>query len=354
MCLAFAGLLACAPQSIETVDVPTGTFEEFFLIAGTLELRDRPDAPLGEIGLLVEARNGDLIVADAFLPSLKRFDHEGHLIAEFGSYGEGPQEFRYIGGLLEHGDGRVIIVDPRLNRISVVHHDLRTDTVFSLGIRPGGSIAQVHGGYLLATAPGPRRSAFSWLTDEWKPAWDLPSPVPSSVAEIPYWSGFAIPHMAVSSGLLVTGYSYGYPLQLYDTRGRLIDSMGWAPRSFRAIPTVGRGAFSGPSGSERMDRWLRSFDVIADLRVLGDSLLVVTHGEFRFSRATGRVSAEHRRIDIYNLHTRSKIAEDILLPSGSRVLATGRRGVYLLLDQPPNPWRIAYAALFSGAGTGNR
>jgi hypothetical protein len=340
-CMPALLLLACSRAPDSSDFEPTHDLEDLFAIVATFELKDEGEPPFEHIEIFAETANGDLLVADAVLPRLRRYDPDGRLLAELVSADEGTFEIAFIGGLLEDRERRVIVVDPRLGRIVILDDGFEADTAFTLAPWPTGAIFGLRGGYLVATRP----SEFHWMTDRWRAAWALASPIPRSVDENPYWSGYAAPRAAVSASFIVTGYSYGYPLRLYDVRGALIDSIGRPPPSFRSVTVVPVGAFTGVGGADRRERWLRSFDAIAHLAILDDRVLVVTHGELRLTARASPISTEHHRIDVYDLRTRTKIAEDVRLPAGSRMLGAGRRGLYVLTGGPPNAWMITRLVL---------
>ena len=57
-----------------------------------------------------------------------------------------------------------------------------------------------------------------------------------------------------------------------------------------------------------------------------------------------RVIQEHHSVDVYRLPTGVKIAEDIRLPPGSRVMAGQPEGLYVVSSSPPDPWTISLLA----------
>ncbi len=118
-------------------------------------------------------------------------------------------------------------------------------------------------------------------------------------------------------------------------------TLGGPPPSFTPAPVLKRGALAGPGAAERRERWLASFSVIANLSVVADSLLAVTHGSLRATGSSGRVVREHHAVDLYHLGSRAKIGEDISLPPGVRVLAGGPQGLYAVSGEPPDPWTVS-------------
>jgi hypothetical protein len=199
---------------------------------------------------------------------------------------------------------------------------------------------------LVTSASGARGTAVTLLGKDWLPVWSIPAPRPGSVQQYPYWDSYAATLAAATAEMFVTGYSLRYPMYLHDKGGHLLDSLTSAPPSFRPAPVLARGALAGPDAPQRIDEWLSSFDVISDLAIVQEELLVVVHGMLQRT-ATSRTAHEHRRVDVYHLASRSKLAEDIPLPTGSRVLGGGH-GLYLLTSQPPEPWTIRRAEFIGG------
>lgn len=196
-----------------------------------------------------------------------------------------------------------------------------------------------------APATGPRRPAFlsrgsavTRFAREWVPEWSVPVPTPGSIAEFPYWSSYAATPIAASTDRLFVGYSLRYPVMVYNGAGELLDSLSTPPPSFREAPVLRPGELSGPNGDTRLREWMEEFDVISALVVFEDSLLAVVHGRLRPSAAG--VLQEHSRLDVYNVRSLSKVAVDVAIPPGMRIL-TGRDGLYVLAASPPQPWTIA-------------
>lgn len=340
MCCGVVALLGCGGPGSDA-DLRRGGFEEVFEWGRRMVLEDPADHLLGELDLVVETHDQGLLVTDRVAPILRKYSASGALIAEFGTPGDGPFELRRVGGVAEGADGRVAIVDPRLGRITVLTPSLERDTLIRPSSTPSGVVIRVGDRFVGAAAPGERRLALSAWSGEWSSLWEMQLPSSAPVLENPYWGSVAATNLAAFDGGFAVGLSLLYPIFLVDPEGQVIDSLGIPPASFRRVPVVERGAFS-PGSTDRMNAWLASFDVIAALSVVQDSLLVVTHGVMSLARAG--INTRHDRVDIYDIGSRRKVAEDIALPQGSRVLAGGS-GLYLLVGQPPDPWAIAVANL---------
>lgn len=342
ICAAFVGAVvtaaACSGPPPPT-PAPSGGLHDYFVEAARFTLEDDPSDLIGEVGQFLEAVDGDLLVLDALRPEVRRFHPDGRLRASYGAVGDGPFEFRHVAGLAEDGEGRVLLVDLRLSRITLLSRDLEPDTLVRVPVPPRGDLLSMGEGWVLATVPAPRTAGFSRVTDQWQPLWSVRPALPE-IARSPYWGSFASTRGAGSPRHLAVAYSFLYPIHLYDPNGFLVDSLGPPPPSFRPAPVVERGAFARDDADERMDAWMRSFDEISFLGFLTDTLLVVTHGELRRNRATGHTARVHRRFDVFDVVHRRRIAQDVPLPEGSRVLWVGRERMYLLASEPPMGWTI--------------
>lgn len=329
---------SCGGSGLAKRNTLHGSFDQFFRLSSSTTLTEAPDDPIGDVGILVECRNGDLLVGDQIKLQVRRYRSDGGVSAVVGRYGAGPHEFRRIGGLLERSDGKILVVDPRLGRVTVLDRDLRPDTSFMVNPAPRGEVFAMGGAVLLSSASGPRTAAFTLMDDGWRPVWRVPAPTPGTMEAYPYWDSFASTPATTTARLLLTAYSLRYPISIHRRDGKKTDSLWPAPSSFRPAPVLAKGALAGPGALQRQDAWLASFDVIARLVIVEDTLLFVVHGVLRRT-ATSRAVNEHQRFDVYHLPSRSRLLEDIPLPPEARVLSGGR-GLYLLISQPPGPWII--------------
>ena len=309
-----------------------------------IQLAETPNDVIADVGIVVEATNGDLLIADALQPRVRRFMTSGKLVASFGSYGSGPFEFRRITGVAEDTSGGVLLVDPGLGRVTRLTAEFEPDTLYTLDPRPRGAVLRFAEGFLFATAPSARTSSITYVKNDAGPVWTVESRSPGSPSQYPYWGSVARNLMASSSTELVTAYSLLYPILISDVGGELVDSIG-QPDSFRPASIPGIGAFSGNGSEARLRTWLGSFDVIAGLSVVNDSLLIVTRGTLD-SGPTNRFNTQHVSLDVYDLSTRTRLASDVPLLQGERVLAGGRC-LYVLSGQPPDPWEISCRQIVS-------
>lgn len=312
--------------------------------AGRLEtvretrLEEAESRPIGNIGPFVEVADGGFIIGDALLPHVRRYDREGHLLREVGEYGEGPFEFRAIQGVVGGRLGQVFVLDSKLARVTVLSSVLDPDTVFNARPIPRGGAVAFAGGLLITTAPLGRVTGIALVSEEWAPLWTVPSPSPSEWWKYPYWGSIGTVHLAASSTRAAIVFSLRYPIRLYDAGGALVDSIT-APPTFREAPIVEAGAFAEPAGTDRLEEWLASFDVIANMSVVQDSLLFVAHGTLH-TGGKGRLEQRQERVDVYDLRTSAVIASDVPLPANARILGGGRE-LYVLTTEPPLGWTVS-------------
>lgn len=338
--LGVAGLAACDAGTAARGYREFGAgqpFAEVFAVAAEIELEQDPTDSIGDIGPLLETSRGELVIGDAIEPAVRRYTETGKLVSRQGAYGEGPFEFRKIGGLAEDRVGRILVVDPDLWRATRLNVDLSPDTSFLLFPRPRGWVQAMGEKFLISSAHRTRTASFTLMDSDWTAVWSIPASL-HSTGQYPYWNSYGGPRAAVSSKAIYTAFSLSYPIYIRDSRGVLKDSIQ-APASFRLAPVPDPGAFVGDGSQDRRAKWLGSFDVISNLAVVADTLLIVTHGRIARSEQTTKVWTTDDRLDIYNLAAGQKVAADVPLPSGSRVLAGGRY-LHLLISEPPRPWTV--------------
>jgi hypothetical protein len=338
LCLAAALCTGCSSEPPADGHLAR-TFDEVFGPASTITLEEDSTDVVGEVGEFIEAHDGSFLIADAQLPRLRKYGPDGDLLGAIGRFGAGPFEFRRIAGLAEDEQGRILAVDPVLGRVTVLTRDLAPDTTIRPTPPPRGAISWTGEGIVLKTSSGPRTSSLSGVSPgTWDADWSVLTPVPGSIFEYPYWGSVATTPFAAAPGALYLAYSLLNTVYAYDLNGRLQDSIPMAIGSFTSAPVVEAGAFGGPGGRKRLEEWLGSFDVIAEISVVDGRWLVLTRGRLQVT-PTRFFTEVHDQLDIYEISTGKKVAEGVAIPKGSRVLGGGT-ALYLLVSSPPGPWTI--------------
>lgn len=330
-------IMGCSGESAD----PPGRGVQPVVVA-RIRLEEDAHDLLGDIGGFSEAQNGDLLLVDALRPQVRRYSATGRLLASFGKYGAGPHEFRRLTGVVEDLRRGVLVVDPVLGRFTRLSAALAPETVFVQRPVARGLLTRFGGGFIYTAASGNRAADITRLRDDGTVAWSTGSITPGPPTKYPYWGSVGRLSLSASSHEVVTAFSLRYPVYIYDQNGTLVDSLP-RTKSFRSAAIPRLGQFTGPGAARRITDWLDSFDVIAALSVVNDTLLVVTHGSMH-SSSTSRFETRHQRFDVYHLPRRVRLAEDILLPEHSRILGGGRY-LYVLMGEPPQAWTIARVAL---------
>lgn len=112
------------PQGIRSTAAPAwGTdvrlVEE--LRIGALE--DAEHYMFGRIAAVALGPDGSVYVADSQVPVIRMYDARGRFVRDIGREGEGPGEYRSIGGMRGLPDGRLALWDNRNGRITVIRPD---------------------------------------------------------------------------------------------------------------------------------------------------------------------------------------------------------------------------------------
>ncbi len=77
-----------------------------------------PDYELGRVRNVAIGQNGRIIVADDAASALRMYDANGKFVRLIGGRGEGPGEYRSLGGVRTLPDGRIALWDNRLRRLT--------------------------------------------------------------------------------------------------------------------------------------------------------------------------------------------------------------------------------------------
>lgn len=89
----------------------------------------------GRVSTLAPGADGSVYVADGQISAIRRYDAQGHHQATIGRRGEGPGEFQAIDGIAVLDDGRLIVWDGGLRRLSIF--DARNEIIETVAV-PGG------------------------------------------------------------------------------------------------------------------------------------------------------------------------------------------------------------------------
>lgn len=339
-----AVLLAACESGPRTV--PSPPFDEVFALAGTIELAESPTDSIAEIGMFRERRAGGFLVSDRLLPRIRSYSEDGALEAAFGSFGDGPWEFRRMGPFAETASGRVVVTNWRNPWLSYLTPTLTPDTIvpvpglaiFGVDAFANGVILYAVRSEVLATMGGrEERGHLHRLVGD-SIAW---SAWTSRTDDKPYWNGLGGGRSVTIAGDSVFVMEpLLYPATVLNGAGDSVGTIGYPSPSFRQIPEIPRGYFAGEQSGSRVRAVLRSYDLVRRINVVADDYLVFTIGRPDPAKPSFPFRRMDTSVEVYDRHSGEKLYRDVGLPEGSEVLAGGRY-LYVLLDPDFPPWRIA-------------
>ncbi len=81
-------------------------------------LEGDPNYEIGRVASVAIGASGEFVVADDATPALRVYDSTGVFVRIIGGNGEGPGEYRSMGGVATLRDGRIMLWDNRLRRLT--------------------------------------------------------------------------------------------------------------------------------------------------------------------------------------------------------------------------------------------
>lgn len=342
-CLALAALPGCAESSGRSVRAgapTTPAFDRLFELEARVVLEEPDSGLITEIPDLDVDAGGRLLIPEPAEAVVRVYDANGGLLAQLGAQGDGPGEFRRPRAAVFGPQGGVYVTDTAIPRVTRFTPSLELDTIFSLSRAYfGDRIERVADALVVfAMREGPDARLYDLYSSRGVSARSFHRAHPL-VRSVPGWLAAARSHVAAGAGHIFIAENLLYPIVRYDSRGSLVDSVGWPPPSWRPASHPKPGAFVSPTAWSRFQRWRRSFTTISGLGVYGDSLLLVVHKSLA-PEVTAYEEASYR-LDVYRLgRTVEKLHQDVELPGP--MLHAGR-SVYLLLAAPPSGigWTLA-------------
>ena len=333
--------LACGPTD-KPDSVP---FDGLFVLEETIELAEDPSDSIAEIGRFLERQAGGFLISDRLLPRVRAYSDDGGLEAAFGRFGEGPWEFRRVHGIAETASGKVVVASFRNPWLTYLTGDLIPDTLVplpELAVQGAHRFQQdliLHGiSNDAVVTPGALDGAkrFHRVSDgrlEWS-TWP-------NYVDKPYWGGLGgSPNLAVAGDSLFIMEPLRYPATVFDGAGDSIGTIGYPPPSFRYLPEIPLGYFTGEQSGPRVRAVLESYDIVSRIDVVANDYLVFTIGRPDPEKSSFPFRFVETSVEVYDRHSGRKLYEDIALPKGSKVLGGGEY-LYVLLNPDFPPWRIA-------------
>lgn len=304
--------------------------------ADTIILQEAPDDSIADIGVLAELDNGTIAMGDRFQARIRLYSSRGALLRSGGRYGSGANEFRSITGITAKAD-TLYITDAGNGRIQVLDSSLHVVRTLRSEAHPIGDVFVTAAGLLLESINGRFGDRLSTVDLDGSIIWGA-FPVAGAVADEPYWRSFSTVHIAPFDDRIVVSDGLLYPLAIFDTEGNSLGHIGTPPPSYQQITSVGLGAFAGRQTTEVLQQWYDQFTTIGGLFRVGDDNLVVVNSRLT-ATPTELMRVDAYSLDIYSASSGRKLAEEVALPPGARVLAGGQH-LYVLTSQAPESWTI--------------
>lgn len=312
----------------------TGAASDVFTEVSRVTLDDSPIATIGKLRAVLPLPDR-LLVADGMSDRVLSFTKDGRFQRAVGRRGDAPGEFRNPLSLLRDTDGSILVADvsPRLTRLSP---DLQVLDVYHVDVphyiahlaRIGRDVFLTMG-----TSMSPGDDFVAWSPD--RGMGQSFDPRSRLVQTVPYWNAAWTTLIAVGRKSLFVADNMVYPIRRYTLDRALVDSVGYAPPSWRQATKLKRGQFATLEGQREAQGWLRSFTVIDGLYTVGDDWLVVTHRE----PVDQYESDDVIRADVYRVDSMRKVWQDVLLPGP--VVRGGGDCVWVVTARPPDPWTLA-------------
>ncbi|MEX2531274.1 MAG: hypothetical protein WD960_10920 [Gemmatimonadota bacterium] len=359
-------VLTAAACSFGSEDGTDPEFAEIFAMADTLELEQPPGDTIAQIGATDVADDGRLLIADRYLQRVRMYDSNGRLLASQGRFGEGPFEYHSINSVAFSPDGRVFVNDVRSARYTILSADLEPDTTrrMELGAAlPGTVDAFADGVVQIVPEPGetPGGALAAWSLYYRSPDGDRPWRVdaaPERLLQAPYWGSFSRSLIAAAGDTLFVGNSLLYPIEMFDSEGRSLGTIGTPPPSYREPPEFERGqfAFQDPAEAVGMQSRLReygsAFRVLSGMYVVAGRWLIVAHARFPEEKFPyiSQYDEQTYGIDLYDLQSGEKVVEDLPWREGWWILGGGPH-LHALVSEPPEPWRVVRLEVLLGSGS---
>ncbi len=349
--LTAAGLMASCEEGDPVV--PSPLFDELFQLEGVIELGEDPVDPVATVGIFLERRAGGFLMGDGIRPRVRTYTENGELEAAFGRFGDGPWEFRGIGGLAETSSGGVVVASAPNSWLTYLHGDLTQDSLLTLeGYWIGDMIPIEDDIVFMGTSvqdyrPGEAQAGYFHRLVDGAVVW---SRWTSPVFEKPYWSGMGGLANTTAGDSIFIMASLLYPATVLNGAGDSVGTIGVPSPSFRRIPEIPLGYFAFREGEapdpNRMRDLLASYDLVPRFDVVGGDHLVFTIARPDETKPPPRIREIHTHVEGYDRHTGAKLFEDVALPDGSKVVGGGRY-LYVLLNADIPPWRIGKYRLVS-------
>jgi hypothetical protein len=273
---ATAAVLAVAACGGPAENARSATLEEVAVLEPSFQLQEN-DEVVNVVPLVSVDPRGGFLVADSREAQVRRYGPRGELLWNAGRRGSGPGEFRQPQAAVRMKDGSVAAVDMG-GRITIF------DSVGSRVVRTVRSpfrfvedVEVLDDSLLLVSAifrdqgKGPRlhlwnARADTVVTSFFAPFLRARNPVAATIAG---WT-----KVAVRGDSVAAIFALSDSVHFFDRGGR---TLGSVPIPFIGFRRVGAEVPDGGEDPVRREKWLTSFDYVADVHWLPDGDLLIAY-----------------------------------------------------------------------------
>jgi hypothetical protein len=300
-----------------------------------IELEEVAEDPIVGVEFVGQRPEGGYLIADRHAGRVRLFDSSGRRDGVVGAPGEGPGELEEPAGAVEMPDGRIVVVQRSSPRLTIFLPD-STPTIRTIPGQYGFWAEQAGEGFVAGVAT--RDTRFALFDDEGMALSTFASRDPG-IAETPFWIYFADEHATAIGDRVAVSTSLFPTIRLFDLAGDSVGVFGEAPPDWTPVSVPPVSDLSAPGSRDRIAQWSRTFTVVRQLAVIGDSLLVVEYGRHD-PRDSNPNFVMSTTADIYSL-AGEKVALGLKLPGP---VVGGGRNLLVLVAEPPDPWTIVALA----------
>lgn len=276
LCTACAGAVACGREGAPGKRVTAAALEDVAVLERTFRLEENDDVVNVSPLVSLDPRGG-FLVADSREAQVRRYGLGGELLWHTGTRGSGPGEFRQPRAAVRMNDGTVAALDQG-GRMTVldsagsrVLRTVRTPFRFVEDVEVMGDSLLLVSAILREQGQGPRLHLWNLRQDTvaasfFEPFRRAPNPVAATIAG---WT-----KVAVRGDSLAAIFALSDSVHFFDRAGKPLGSISIP---FAAFRRVGRHVPDGGEDPVRREKWLTSFDYVADVHWLPDGDLLVAY-----------------------------------------------------------------------------
>ncbi len=307
------------------------TFDEMFPEVWRITLEEVASEPMAAISNLLPRPDGGFVVVDARTHRIREYDANGRLERVLGGPGRQVGELQEPTAVMRGEGGELHVVERGSSR-RTVFWPADSASTFELPGLYGFWLHRIDDGFIAGV--GAEEARFAILS----PDGQLRARFGSRdrrVVQTPYWIYYVQERATAFGDRIFINSSFSPVVRVFSTVGDSLYSIVARPSDWvePAHPGVNSTATAGDR--IRLDRWARSFTVVAGLAATNGVLVVQFGGHDPGPTDPYRVIP--RTASVFEIDG-SRLAADIEL---KMPILAGGEFLYLLAARPPEPWTIS-------------